>query len=765
MAKHSILIVDHQHTVLGLAKKVLADDGYEVHVAGSSREAIDLSRGLGPELLVINPAMPTLSGVEAARQISRDAKCKVLFLSDLAKDSDFREMLRGLRQQGCECSAIGVPFESSELLTYVRREIGSVVVATQHGELPSPTPPPARAAAAAAPARAPLPDYQPLLEIVGPQLYERNAFRVTALGVDASLRDISRQAEKLEMMAKLGVSGIAKELFSTAPATAEEIRAALLCLKTPDKRLLHEFFWFWATNRQSETDPAVDAIKVGDVRKAEEVWNLLAVKQQELTSVSAQLDSSDVEPRPLLQKKQDLEHAAAVSIHNLAILYHIQALTLESKTGSRLAADDANRIAAWTQSFDYWSRLRNQHGFWEVLVDRIRSLNDPRLGVETAEMIWASLPLALLSVNAQFAATAAEARNFEEAGLHRRLMILSGLGDSCVRDALCRSLKPLQQEFTRLCETAEKDSLQLPDKALEIVRKLLEDKKKYLQTFNYLLGNGDPLRDSLHDLLAQSARSSLVAYANKTENWEQVLPVFEECLALAESKSLRSRFEDDIDMLTGNAAAQRAARRTQATAAPPRQTPPQQQGARNTSTASPTRPNRPTWLIIAAVIGVGILIIIGTVNGPQSSHVPSTAPSSSASSSFTASPAATSEPYPSGGQTNTPELESLRRTIDGNSTTLTQMKNTLSDLDSQMAMLNSQIEADEASLKQMTRDHDLGSQVDINLYEVTRERHNSAVKKYNSLVNTHNSSLLEYKSLLTETNSDIDRYNALVRSQ
>jgi CheY-like chemotaxis protein len=765
MAKHSILIVDHQHTVLGLAKKVLADDGYEVHVAGSSREAIDLSRGLGPELLVINPAMPTLSGVEAARQISRDAKCKVLFLSDLAKDSDFREMLRGLRQQGCECSAIGVPFESSELLTYVRREIGSVVVATQHGELPSPTPPPARAAAAAAPARAPLPDYQPLLEMVGPQLYERNAFRVTALGVDASLRDISRQAEKLEMMAKLGVSGIAKELFSTAPATAEEIRAALLCLKTPDKRLLHEFFWFWPTNRQSETDPAVDAIKVGDVRKAEEVWNLLAVKQQELTSVSAQLDSSDVEPRPLLQKKQDLEHAAAVSIHNLAILYHIQALTLESKTGSRLATDDANRIAAWTQSFNYWSRLRNQHGFWEVLVDRIRSLNDPRLGVETAEMIWASLPLALLSVNAQFAATAAEARNFEEAGLHRRLMILSGLGDSCVRDALCRGLKPLQQEFTRLCETAEKDSLQLPDKALEIVRKLLEDKKKYLQTFNYLLGNGDPLRDSLHDLLAQSARSSLVAYANKTENWEQVLPVFEECLALAESKSLRSRFEDDIDMLTGNAAAQRAARRTQATAAPPRQTPPQQQGARNTSTASPTRPNRPTWLIIAAVIGVGILIIIGTVNGPQSSHVPSTAPSSSASSSFTASPAATSEPYPSGGQTNTTELESLRRTIDGNSTTLRQMKNTLSDLDSQMATLNSQIEADEASLKQMTRDHDLGSQVDINLYEVTRQRHNSAVKEYNSLVNTHNSSLLEYKSLLTETNSDIDRYNALVRSQ
>ena len=771
MAKHSILIVDYQNAVLGLAKKVLADDGYEVHVAGSSREAIDLSRHLGPELLVINPAMPTLSGVEAARQISRDAKCKVLFLSDLAKDSDFREMLRGLRQQGCECAAIGVPFESNELLAYVRREIGSVVVRTQQGELPSPTSLPPPAAAAAAPARVPLPDYQALLEMVGPQLYERNAFRVTALGVDASLRDISRQAEKLEMMAKLGVSGIGKGLFSTARATAEEIRAALICLKTPDKRLLHEFFWFWPTNWQSETDPALDAIKAGEVRKAEEVWNLLAVKQQELTSLSAQFESSgsDVEPRPLLQKKQDLEHAAAVSVHNLAILYHIQALTLESKTGSRLVADDANRIAAWTKSFNYWSRLRNQHGFWEVLVDRIRSLNDPRLGVETAELIWASLPLALLSLNAQFAGTAAEARNFEEAGLHRRLMILSGLGDSCVRDALCRGLKPLQQEFTRLCETAEKDSLQLPDKALEIVRKLLEDKKKYLQTFNYLLGNGDPLRDSLHDLLAQSARSSLVAYANKTENWEQVLPVFEECLALAESKSLRSRFEDDIDMLTGNAAAQRAARRTQATAAPPRQTPPQQHGARNTSTASPPtggRSKRPWRLIIAAVVITGIGIIIAeSTNDETSTHVPSTGQPSASSSTFTPSSAATPGAPSTAGPTDTATIESLRHTIDGNGVTLRQMKSALSDLDTQMATLNSQIETDEASLKQMTSDHDLGSQVDVNLYEVTRQRHNSAVKAYNSLVSTHNSSLLEYKSLLSQTNREIDSYNALVRSQ
>jgi len=103
MAKHSILIVDYQNAVLGLAKKVLADDVMRF-MSPDHRARRSTCLVTSAELLVINPAMPTLSGVEAARQISRDAKCKVLFLSDLAKDSDFREMLRGLRQQGCECA-------------------------------------------------------------------------------------------------------------------------------------------------------------------------------------------------------------------------------------------------------------------------------------------------------------------------------------------------------------------------------------------------------------------------------------------------------------------------------------------------------------------------------------------------------------------------------------------------------------------------------------------------------------------------------------
>ena len=119
---------------------------------------------------------------------------------------------------------------------------------------------------------------------------------------------------------------------------------------------------------------------------------------------------------------------------------------------------------------------------------RIRSLEDPRLVVETAELIWNSLPVALLLINAQFAVAAAEARNFEGAGQQRQIMNESAFEENCVREALRRSLRPLQEELVLLCQTAETDSLQAPANAAEIIRKLFEDKRKHLQSFNYQHG-------------------------------------------------------------------------------------------------------------------------------------------------------------------------------------------------------------------------------------------------------------------------------------
>jgi len=117
----------------------------------------------------------------------------------------------------------------------------------------------------------------------------------------------------------------------------------------------------------------------------------------------------------------------------------------------------------------------------------------------------------------------------------------SGFDISCVKDALSRKLAPLQKELARLCKSTEERALKSPEAAADVVRNFLNEKKKYLQTFNFLLGLGDASRDGAHDLVADTARTCLVAYLNKTENWEAGLQLFDECLALANSNSLRSR--------------------------------------------------------------------------------------------------------------------------------------------------------------------------------------------------------------------------------
>lgn len=624
MPKKPVLVADPDPSVLERVMVLLAADGFAVRGASTSKEAIERAQVGHPELLIINPVMPGLSGVQAASQISRDEQCKVIFLSELAKDADFREVLRGLRQQGCDCSAVCIPFADSEIIAQVHHEIGTPK--PDNATVIEASNPAAESEASPRASRPPVGDYQALLDLVSPQLYDHNAFRLTGLSVYSSLREISKATERLEMIAKgFGAAEVAPNSFSKAPPTADELRAALQCLKSPEQRLLHEFFWFWPTTDDGNNDPAIVALNSGEIARAERVWGELADGQQELEKLLAKIDAarSSHERNELLKPKKELERKTAIAIHNLAILNHIRALSRAANGLSRLTIQCADPTVAWKAALYYWSRLHKRHEFWDVLAERIRAINDPRLGIETAETIWNSLPLALILINAEFAIAAAEAGNFEQASIQKQLIDHSGFDITCVRDAFRRKLEPLKQELERLSDSTREQALKTPENALDIVRQFFQTKKKYLQTFNYLLGLGDPLRDSSHDLVADSARACLVAYLNKTENWEAGLPLFEECLALANSNSLRSRLEEDYETLTRNVAGQRAARRTQATAAPPRQSNAPQQSPPgkppvSASTTGLTSAGRKAVFGFVALFVVFIIVAIANSNNSSS---------------------------------------------------------------------------------------------------------------------------------------------------
>ena len=134
MPKKPILVADPDPSLLMRVVMLLVVDGYAVRGASTSKEAIDRAQITGvftlPRLLIINPQMPGLSGVQAASQISRDARCKVIFLTELAKDPDFRELLRGLRQQGCDCSAVNVRLPSAALGVHHQKRLRRPVEVT-----------------------------------------------------------------------------------------------------------------------------------------------------------------------------------------------------------------------------------------------------------------------------------------------------------------------------------------------------------------------------------------------------------------------------------------------------------------------------------------------------------------------------------------------------------------------------------------------------------------------------------------------------------
>jgi CheY-like chemotaxis protein len=119
-----ILAVHHERLIAELICKLLLQDGYETGMECSSADAIRRAGEFAPHLLIIDPVMPGISGLDAAKQISDRTRCKVLLVSTGTRDSGFAEILNHLRNHGCDCEAFPLPFEKEDLLEHVHQRIG-----------------------------------------------------------------------------------------------------------------------------------------------------------------------------------------------------------------------------------------------------------------------------------------------------------------------------------------------------------------------------------------------------------------------------------------------------------------------------------------------------------------------------------------------------------------------------------------------------------------------------------------------------------------
>src|SRR6185369_14668162 len=95
MKKIRVVLAD-DHNVVRQGLRMLLSAQEDIEVVGEAengRQAVQLTKRLLPDIVVLDVAMPLLNGLEATRQIMRDVpQCKVLILSSYSDDEYVQQL-------------------------------------------------------------------------------------------------------------------------------------------------------------------------------------------------------------------------------------------------------------------------------------------------------------------------------------------------------------------------------------------------------------------------------------------------------------------------------------------------------------------------------------------------------------------------------------------------------------------------------------------------------------------------------------------------
>ena len=85
-----ILVVDDEKNILKLYKAELEDEGYEIVIANSGKEAIELFKTDRPDLVTLDIMMPDMDGIQVLRQLKQeDPQVPVIMLTAYDYRDDF----------------------------------------------------------------------------------------------------------------------------------------------------------------------------------------------------------------------------------------------------------------------------------------------------------------------------------------------------------------------------------------------------------------------------------------------------------------------------------------------------------------------------------------------------------------------------------------------------------------------------------------------------------------------------------------------------
>jgi two-component system, OmpR family, alkaline phosphatase synthesis response regulator PhoP len=93
MERHKILIVDDEPDILEFMQYNLEREGFEVFLASSGKQAIEVAKDKLPDLIILDVMMPGMDGIETCRELRTDVRLRDTIIAFLtARNEDYSQI-------------------------------------------------------------------------------------------------------------------------------------------------------------------------------------------------------------------------------------------------------------------------------------------------------------------------------------------------------------------------------------------------------------------------------------------------------------------------------------------------------------------------------------------------------------------------------------------------------------------------------------------------------------------------------------------------
>lgn len=117
MLSQKLLIVDDIGQLRKLVRYTVGYGRYEVHEAANGAEGLEKARTLVPDVMILDVAMPDMSGLQVCTEVKRDPRLAAVFVVLLSARGQAADLQQG-RLAGADAYVVK-PFQPDKLLELI----------------------------------------------------------------------------------------------------------------------------------------------------------------------------------------------------------------------------------------------------------------------------------------------------------------------------------------------------------------------------------------------------------------------------------------------------------------------------------------------------------------------------------------------------------------------------------------------------------------------------------------------------------------------